>query len=105
MPSLAWGMAAYSPSAMTAVCVILEEECMTYRKMVGMLRNNHTKAAEMHGNSTVVAGRTVDTSILAIHYGVKPGVRSQYGWFSRNQIAPHLQWFTVLLSSMIISSK
>ena len=35
------GMAAYPPMAMAAVCVMLEAERTTYRKMVGMLRNNH----------------------------------------------------------------
>ena len=41
------GMTAYPPIAMAAVCVMLEAERMTYRKMVGMLRNNHAMATKM----------------------------------------------------------
>ena len=41
------GMAAYPPSAMAAVCVMLEAERTTYRKMVGMLRNNRHMATLM----------------------------------------------------------
>ena len=40
-------MAAYLPGAMTAVCIMLEAGRTTYRKMVDMLRNNHTMAARM----------------------------------------------------------
>ena len=35
------GMAAYPPMTMAAVCIMLEAERTTYRKMAGMLRNNH----------------------------------------------------------------
>ena len=45
-PSLG-GMASYQPGAMGIVCVMLEAERTTYRKMVGMLRNNHVMAARM----------------------------------------------------------
>ena len=41
------GTAAYPPGAMTAVCIMLEVGRTTYRKMVDMLRNNHTMAARM----------------------------------------------------------
>ena len=41
------GMTAYPPIAMAAVCIMLEAERTTYRKMVGMLRNNHAMAARM----------------------------------------------------------
>ena len=34
------GMAAYPPRAMAAVCIVMEAERKTYRKMVGHLRNN-----------------------------------------------------------------
>ena len=35
------GMTAYPPMAMAAVCIMLEAERTTYRKMVGIPRNNH----------------------------------------------------------------
>ena len=41
------GMAAYPPMVMAAVCVMIEAERTTYRKMVGMLRNNHAMATKM----------------------------------------------------------
>ena len=34
------GMKAYRPNAMAVVCIMLEVERTTYRKMVGILRNN-----------------------------------------------------------------
>ena len=34
------GMTAYPPKAMAAVCIVMEAERKTYRKMVGHLRNN-----------------------------------------------------------------
>ena len=41
------GMAAYQPSVMAVVCVILEARRTTYRKMGRILRNNHTMATKM----------------------------------------------------------
>ena len=40
------GMTAYPPMAMAAVCIMLEAERTTYRKMVGMLRNNRSMATK-----------------------------------------------------------
>ena len=34
------GMTAYPPKAMAAVCILMEAEHKTYRKMAGYLRNN-----------------------------------------------------------------
>ena len=41
------GMAAYPPMAMATICIMLEAGRTTYRKMVGMLRNNHAMATKM----------------------------------------------------------
>ena len=41
------GMTAYPPGAMAAVCIMLEAQRTTYRKMVGILRNNSAMAAKM----------------------------------------------------------
>ncbi len=41
------GMTAYPPSAMAAVCIMLEAQRTTYRKMVGILRSNGTMAGKM----------------------------------------------------------
>ena len=41
------GMAAYPPMTMGIVCVMLEAERTTYRKMVGIPRNNHAMATRM----------------------------------------------------------
>ena len=40
------GMAAYPPMVMAAVCIMLEAERTTYRKMAGIPRNNHAMAAK-----------------------------------------------------------
>ena len=40
-------MTAYPPGAMAAVCIMLEAQRTTYRKMVGILRNNSAMAAKM----------------------------------------------------------
>ena len=40
-------MTAYPPNAMGIVCIMLEAERTTYRKMVGMLGNNHAMATRM----------------------------------------------------------
>ena len=45
-PSLG-GMAAYPPRAMVAVCIVMEAERKTYRKMVGHLRNNRGTVAKI----------------------------------------------------------
>ena len=41
------GMAAYPPSAMVVVCIIMEAERRTYRKMVGYLRSNPDMAVKI----------------------------------------------------------
>ena len=41
------GMAAYPPKAMTAVCILMEAEARTYRKMVGHLRTNRSLAMKI----------------------------------------------------------
>ena len=46
------GMTAYPPIVMGIVCIMLEAERTTYRKMVGMLRNNHAMTVKMHGDCT-----------------------------------------------------
>ena len=45
-PSLG-GMTAYPPRAMAAVCIVMEAERKTYRKMVGHLRNNRDTVAKI----------------------------------------------------------
>ena len=41
------GMAAYSPKAMAVVCILMEAEARTYRKMVGHLRMNRGLAMKI----------------------------------------------------------
>ena len=60
------GMTAYPPSAMAAVCIMLEAEQTTYRKMVGMLRNSHIMAARMGLN------KIPSKSTIARSYGLIP---------------------------------
>ena len=60
------GMAAYPPMAMAAVCIMLEAERTTYRKMVGMLRNNHAMATKM-GLTKIPSKSTIARS-----YGLIP---------------------------------
>ena len=60
------GMTAYPPMAMAAVCIMLEAERTTYRKMVGMLRNNHAMATKM-GLTKIPSKSTIARS-----YGLIP---------------------------------
>ena len=60
------GMAAYPPMAMGIVCIMLEAERTTYRKMVDMLRNNHAMAARMG------LKKIPSKSTIACSYGLIP---------------------------------
>ena len=63
-------MTAYPPIAMTAVCIMLEAERTTYRKMVGMLRNNHAMATKM--GLTKIPSKRHDSTFLRADPGVVP---------------------------------
>ena len=41
------GMTAYPPKAMAVVCILMEAEARTYRKMVGHLRMNRSLAIDL----------------------------------------------------------
>ena len=60
------GMTAYPPGAMAAVCIMLEAQRTTYRKMVGIFRNNGTMAAKMG------LDRIPSKSTIARAYGLIP---------------------------------
>ena len=60
------GMTAYPPSAMAAVCIMLEAGRTTYRKMVGIPRNNHAMATKM-GLTKIPSKSTIARS-----YGLIP---------------------------------
>ena len=60
------GMTAYPPIAMGIVCIMLEAERTTYRKMMGILRNNHAMAAKM-GLTKIPSKSTIARS-----YGLIP---------------------------------
>ncbi len=60
------GMTAYPPSAMAAVCIMLEAQRTTYRKMVGILRCNGAMAAKMS------LDRIPSKSTIARAYGLIP---------------------------------
>ncbi len=60
------GMTAYPPGAMAAVCIMLEAQRTTYRKMVGILRNNGTMAGKMG------LDRIPSKSTIARAYGLIP---------------------------------
>ncbi len=60
------GMTAYPPGAMAAVCIMFEAQRTTYRKMVGILRNNGTMAAKMG------LDRIPSKSTIARAYGLIP---------------------------------
>ena len=59
-------MTAYPPMTIGIVCVMLEAECTTYRKMVGLLRNNHAMATKM-GLTKIPSKSTIARS-----YGLIP---------------------------------
>ena len=86
------GMTAYPPMPMAAVCIMLEAERTTHRKMVGMLRNNHTMVAKMHGGYTRCRrpdNRTREISIRATCYNIELVARSHVkdGRLTQDQIA------------------
>ena len=60
------GMTAYPPGAMAAVCIMLEAQRTTYRKMVGILRSNGVMAARMG------LDRIPSKSTIARAYGLIP---------------------------------
>ena len=60
------GMTAYPPMAMAAVCIMLEAERTTYRKMAGIPRNNHAMATKM-GLTKIPSKSTIARS-----YGLIP---------------------------------
>ena len=64
-------MTAYPPMAMGIVCIMLEAERTTYRKMVGMLRNNHAMAAKM--GLTKIPSKSTIARFLRADPGVVPG--------------------------------
>ena len=59
-------MTAYPPGAMAAVCIMLEAQRTTYRKMVGILRNNGAMA------SKIGLDRIPSKSTIARAYGLIP---------------------------------
>ena len=65
------GMTAYPPIAMAGVCIMLEAERTTYRKMVGMLRNNHAMATKMGPDKNPLQKH--DSAFLRADPGVVPG--------------------------------
>ncbi len=60
------GMTAYPPMAMGIVCIMLEAERTTYRKMVGILRNNRSMETKM-GLTKIPSKSTIARS-----YGLIP---------------------------------
>ena len=60
------GMAVYPSMAMAAVCIMLEVERTTYRKMADILRNNHAMATKM-GLTKIPSKSTIARS-----YGLIP---------------------------------
>ena len=56
------GMTAYPPMAMAAVCIMLEAEHTTHRKMAGIPRNNHAMATKM--GLTKIPLQRYDTTFL-----------------------------------------
>ena len=76
-------MAAYSPSAMGIVCIMLEAERTTCRKMAGIPRNNHSMAARMGlkkipSKSTIVRsyGMIPEWDMVQVHQVVICGVNA-----------------------------
>ena len=60
------GMTAYPPRAMATVCIVMEAERKTYRKMVGHLRNNR-------GTVVKIGLRKIPSkSTIARAYGLIP---------------------------------
>ncbi len=60
------GMTAYPPGAMASVCIMLEAQRTTYRKMVGILRSNSAMA------SKIGLDRIPSKSTIARAYGLIP---------------------------------
>ena len=86
------GMAAYQPTVMAAVCIMLEAERTTCRKMVGMLRNNYAMLAKMYGDCTRCCrlnnrarGIPICAACCNIELVVRPQVKD--GRHTPNQIA------------------
>ena len=65
------GMTAYPPMAMAAVCIMLEAEHTTHRKMAGIPRNNHAMATKM--GLTKIPLQRYDTTFLRADPRVVPG--------------------------------
>ena len=61
------GMTAYSPKAMTVVCIPMEAEARTYRKMVGHLRMNRSLAMK------IGLPKTPSKNTIWRAYGMIPG--------------------------------
>ena len=64
-PSLG-GMTAYPPRAMAAVCIVMEAERKTYRKMVGHRRNNRDTVVKIGPH------KIPSKSTIARAYGLIP---------------------------------
>ena len=60
-------MTAYPPRAMAAVCIVMEAERKTYRKMVGHLRNNRDTVAK------IGLRKIPSRSTIARAYSLTPG--------------------------------
>ena len=60
------GMTAYPPRAMTTVCIVMEAESKTYRKMVGHLRNNRDTVVK------IGLHKILSKSTIARAYGLIP---------------------------------
>ena len=77
------GMTAYPPIPMAAVCIMLEAERATYRKMVDIPRNNHAMAARMGlkkipSKSTIARsyGMIPEWYMVQVHQAVIRGVNA-----------------------------
>ena len=85
------GMAAYPPIAMAAVCIMLEAERTTYRKMAGIPKNNHYMAAKIYEVYPVPRpdNRAREISIRTTCYNIELVARSRVkdDRLTRNRIA------------------
>ena len=85
-------MTAYPPMALAAVCIMLETERTTCRKMAGIPRNNCTMATKMYGDCTRCRrpeNRTREISIRVACYNIELVARSHVkdGRLAQDQIA------------------
>ena len=67
-------MTVYPPNAMGIVCIMLEAERTTYRKTVGIPKNNHAMAGKMYGDCSQCRrpdNRAREISIRATCYDIE----------------------------------